>query len=144
VIVVDDHHLFALLASQAGVDLQAELQAGQVFTTPSWYYRLARAAHDRGFVGALSRQIKALDLDDRELVLDQLDELPDVLGVLSSRVLVPVMAKLAGVHLNLLAAEAVASALIVEASMRVVAASQHLQSACDHFGVELVVTDTTG
>lgn len=143
-IVVDDHHLFALLAGQAGPELQAELEAARVFTTSGWYYRLARAAHDSRLIGALSRQIEALGLDGRRIVLDQLDELPPAIGVLSPRVLVPVMAKLTRVQLNLLAAEAVGTAVILDASLRVVAASQQLESACEHFGVLLTVAATPG
>lgn len=143
-IVVDDHHLFALLAGEAGSELQAELAAAQVFTTSSWYYRLARAAHDGRFIGALSRQIEALDLDGRQLVLDQLDDLPSAIGVLSPRVLVPVMAKLVGFQLNLLAADAVGTAVILGASLRVIASSQQLKSACEHLGVEMVVAGASG
>lgn len=143
-IVVDDHHLFALLADQADPGLQADLSSSGVFTTSAWYYRLARAAHDIRFLGALSRQIEALDPDGRQLVLELLDELPSTVGILSPRVLVPVMAKLTGVQLNLLAAEAVGTAVVLEAALRVVAASQPLESACEHFGIELVVTPAAG
>lgn len=96
------------------------------------------------FLGALSRQIEALDPDGRQLVLELLDELPSTVGILSPRVLVPVMAKLTGVQLNLLAAEAVGTAVVLEAALRVVAASQPLESACEHFGIELVVTPAAG
>jgi len=143
-IVVDDHHLFALLAGQADPGFQAELSSSGVFTTSAWYYRLARAAHDTRFLGALSRQIEALDPDGRRLVLELLDELPSAVGVLSPRVLVPVMAKLTGVQLNLLAAEAVGTAVILEAALCVVAASQPLAFACEHFGIELVVSPVSG
>lgn len=64
-IVVDDHHLFALLADQADSGLQAELSPSGVFTTSAWYDRLARAALDTRFLGALSRQMEALDPDGR-------------------------------------------------------------------------------
>lgn len=139
-IVVDDHHLFALLARQAGADLEAEIEASRVFTTSSWYYRLARAAHDGSFVGALSRRIEALDIEARETVLSQIDELPPAIGLVSARVLVPVMAKLTGtVHLNHLAAEALGTAVIVDGSVRVVASSPQLAAACERLGVELAV-----
>ena len=143
-IVVDDRHLFALLADQADPGLQADLSSSGVFTTSAWYYRLARAAHDTRFLGALSRQIEALDPDGRRLVLELLDELPSTVGILSPRVLVPVMAKLTGVQLNLLAAEAVGTAVVLEAALRVVTASPPLESACEHFGIELVVTPAAG
>jgi len=47
-----------------------------------------------------------------------LDELPDVIGQLASRTLVPVMAKLSeSVHLNHLGTDAVATAILTDASL---------------------------
>ncbi|MGI9118987.1 MAG: hypothetical protein ACR2G7_02465 [Acidimicrobiales bacterium] len=66
-------------------------------------------------MGAFSRRVEALDLDGRQMVLAQLDELPKAIGVFSWRVVVPVMAKLSDVRLNLLAAEAVATAIVLDA-----------------------------
>jgi len=60
VIVLDDHHLFAVLARRATGQVVPE-DSEPLLTTGSWYYRLARAAHDAGFVGTLSRRIEALD-----------------------------------------------------------------------------------
>lgn len=114
--------------------------AEPLLTTSSWYYRLARAAHDPAFVGALSRRIAALDDAPRGDLLDMLDALPDEIGLLSPRLLVPVMAKLSeSVRLNHLGAEAVASAILVDGSLRVVAASPVLEAACGQFGIELSV-----
>ncbi len=139
-VIVDDHHLFAVLAGHAPPELQTEA----VFTTSCWYYRLARAVHDQGFTGALSRQVDALDPGGRQLVVDQIDELPAAIGLLSARALVPVMAKVAGtVQLNLLAAEAVSAAVILDAGLRVVASSPHLQTACERLGIELLVAPTS-
>ncbi len=136
--VVDDHHLFAALARRA-TEGPAE-DAGQLLTTSSWYYRLARAAHDSGFAGALSRRIEALGEAPRLDVLDMLDALPDEIGILPARALVPVMAKLSeSVRLNHLGAEAVASAIVGDAPLVVVAASPILEGACERFGIELRV-----
>lgn len=55
------------------------------------------------------------------------------------RVLVPVMAKLPDARLNLLGAEALGTAVILDVSIRVAAVSQQLRSACEGLGVELVV-----
>lgn len=78
------------------------------------------------------------------MVLAQLDELPKAIGVLSWRVVVPVMAKLSDVRLNLLAAEAVATAIVLDASLRVAATSQPLEAACEHYGIELDVFGSPG
>lgn len=71
------------------------------------------AANDITFIGALSRRVDALQSQGRELVLAQLDELPATIGLVSARLLVPVMAKLRTPRLNL-AAEALATAVVVE------------------------------
>ena len=42
-VVVDDQTLFDVLAGHAD-DLDVESNRGEMFTTGSWYYRLARAA----------------------------------------------------------------------------------------------------
>jgi hypothetical protein len=139
VIVVDDHHLLAALARRAMGQLAAE-DSEQMFTTSSCYYRLAQAAHDPGFVGSLTSRIRALDEEPRGDVLDMLDELPDVIGLLAPRTLVPVMAKLSeSVHLNHLGADAVATAILTDASLLVVASSTLLQGACERFGILLRV-----
>ncbi len=51
----------------------------------------------------------------------------------------PVMAKLPDARLNLLGAEALGTAVILDVSIRVAAVSQQLRSACEGLGVELVV-----
>lgn len=138
-IVIDDHHLFGVLARRA-TGRMVPADAEQICTTPSWYYRLARAAHDSGFVGSLSRRIEALGDGPRGDVLDMLDALPEEIGLLPPRTLVPVMAKLSeSVHLNHLAAEAVASAIVADAPLLVVAVSTLLEAACDRFGIDLRV-----
>ena len=73
-------------------------------------------------------------------VLDVLDALPGRIGLLTPRTLVPVMAKLSeSVRLNHLGAEAVALAILVDASLLVVASSAILESACARFGIALRV-----
>ena len=138
-IVVDDHHLLAALTRRA-VGKPMSPTSELLATTSSWYYRLARAAHDAGFVGPLSRGIEGLPDTPRHDVLDMLDDLPVEIGLLPPRTLVPVMAKLSEtVRLNHLAAEAVASAILADASLLVVASSELLAGACERFGIELTV-----
>ena len=131
-IVIDDHTLFAVLAKQAAPDLQPRLEADQVFTTSSWYYRLARAVGDQTFAGALSRRVQSLPPELRQGVEADLEELPAQIGLLSPGVVVRVMARLSSRirRLNYLNADALACAMILEAGIRVVVTSDVLQSAC--------------
>ena len=140
-IVVDDHTLVAVLAHQADPDLQRRLDRNEVFTTGSWYYRLPRAVRDRDSSGSLSRRVEALDPEVRREVLASLDSLPPYVGIQSPRLLVPIMAKVSADirRLNHLNAEALASALVLGADIRVVVAPELLRSACSTLGVALEV-----
>jgi hypothetical protein len=122
-------------------DLQPQLDRGEVFTTGSWYYRLARAVRDRGSSGSLSRRVEALAPEVRQEVVESLDNLPSHIGIQSPRVLVPLMAKVSSDirRLNHLNAEALASALVLGASIRVVVAPELLTSACSMLGIALEV-----
>lgn len=60
VLVIDDALLLTVLAGSAASELGDATRRGELFTTGSWYYRLARAAHDRGFTGALSSALNVL------------------------------------------------------------------------------------
>ena len=141
-LVLDDHHLFVALSGNAPPDVLRALVRSEVFTTASWYYRLARAANDSTFAGALSRRIESLESEGQDLIMNRLGQLPAEIGLLSSRTLVPVMAKLPTVpRLNHLAAEAIASAILVDGGLRVVAASTVLIDACNRLDVDLVVVD---
>jgi hypothetical protein len=141
VIVVDDHTLLAVLAKSADPDLQRSADENEIFTTGSWYYRLARAVRDRQFSGSLSRQLQSLPADVHRLVVTSLEDLPQQIGLQSPRVLVPVMASLsAGIRrLNHLNAEALASALVLQAELRVGVASDVLRSASSTLGIALRV-----
>lgn len=140
-IVVDDHLLLAILVGRASATVPPFTEADEVFTTGSWYYRLARAVHDPAFSGALSRRVAALDPEIRGDVIASLDELPAEVGVLSPRVLVPVMAELSGIgRFNHLHAEALATALVLPAGLRVAVASEVLRSACSRLQINLTVS----
>lgn len=139
-IVVDDHTLLAVLAGNVDEDVRRLIPTGEVFTTGSWYYRLARAVHDPGSGGSLSRQFISLPDEVRSGVLGALEELPYEIGLLSPRVLVPVMASLSGVgRFNHLNAEAIAACLVLPARLRVVAAAPMLRTACERLGIGLDV-----
>ena len=139
-VLVDDALLFAVLAEIGPSDLQEALDQGDVFTTGSWYWRLGRALHDAGSAGALSRAMDDLTFDQQTRVLSSVQRLPPQVGLLSLRDLVPVMATLqVERRLNLLTAEAVAIAVVLDASNVVTTRSALLSDACTRLDVELGV-----
>ena len=98
--------------------MTAAVANGEVFTTGSWYYRLGRAVTAGTGTGALSGRFQALDDSVRQRVMASLEDLPDQIGLLSLRVVVPVMQALAVTRpLNFLNAEALGAALLLDASI---------------------------
>ncbi len=119
-IVIDDQVLLAVLSDTAPDDITAAVASGEVFTTGSWYYRLGRAVTAGTGSGALSGRFQALDVSVRQRVSASLEDLPDQIGLLSLRVVVPVMQALAVTRpLNFLNAEALGAALLLDASIAV-------------------------
>ena len=119
-IVIDDQVLLAVLSDTAPDDITAAVANGEVFTTGSWYYRLGRAVTAGTGTGALSGRFQALDISVRQRVWASLEDLPDQIGLLSLRVVVPVMQALAVTRLlNFLNAEALGAALLLDASIAV-------------------------
>lgn len=141
-LVVDDVLLLSVLGGGATGEVGDGGRRGDLFTTGSWYYRLARAAHDWTFGGALSSAIDALPADRRERVAVALDALPQEIGLLDMRRLVPIMRGLPGRRLNFLTAEAVAAALALGAGVRVTTDSPLLRDACRAVGVDVQVVST--
>jgi len=120
VLVVDDALLLRVLGGVADAAVMAELERGELFTTGVWYHRLSRAAHDDRSIGSLSRELASFDEDKQHHILESLDQLPDRIGLVGWRRLVPVMSVLnVGRNLKLLAAEALAVALVVGADIGV-------------------------
>jgi hypothetical protein len=71
-------------------------------------------------------------------VVSSVERLPDEIGLLGLRELVPVMTALnVGRRLNLLTAEAVAAAVVLNASIVVTTDSALLTDACTRLGVEV-------
>lgn len=89
--VIDDHMLFDVLAGRATEALQAEADRGGLFTTGTWYYRLARAIGAGSGTGRLSRRLESLSAAEVGSITAALDELPAEVGLLSLRFVVPVM-----------------------------------------------------
>jgi hypothetical protein len=85
--------------------------AGRIFTTGTWYFRLANALRNRRVGGALTTAFRALDNAEQRLVEARLDRLPASIGLLDYRNLVPVMTALnTSQPVNMLAADAIATA----------------------------------
>jgi len=134
--VIDDALLLAVLGASRQSATQQFVAAsarGDVFTTGSWYWRLARALSNPG-QGALFRAFADLDDDRRPRVILGLASLPPEIGMLSLRQLVPVMAALP-VQANLLTLEAVAAAVVLEASLAVTVESPVLSRVAAAAGV---------
>ncbi len=135
-IVVDDHLLFDVLAGRATGGVQSELDSGGLYTTGSWYYRLARAVGAGAGPGKLSRRLDSLNAEERQRVGRALDELPAEVGLLSLRFVVPVMQILrVRRQLNMLNAEALAAAVLVDASLLVSVDSPLLRSGANDLAV---------
>ena len=130
-LVVDDHLLLDLLAEVGSGWLVEEAARSAVYTTGGWYYRVASAAHHGTGRGSLSARISALAEDDQRAIRSRLDELPEAIGMVGPRTLVPVMAGLRTPRqLNFLSAEALALALLTESSIAVRTNSPPLREAC--------------
>ncbi|MCU1485337.1 MAG: hypothetical protein JWN67_2083 [Actinomycetia bacterium] len=87
-------------------------------TTTYWYYRACRAAV-AGAGGRLSAPFAELGAPEQELAILSLLELRADIGLPGPRATVPVMAELARRHptLNLLNLEAVAAAMVLDATV---------------------------
>jgi hypothetical protein len=114
-VVIDDRLLLEVLARAAPAAVTDELSDGAVFTTSCWYWRLGRAVTVGSGTGSLSGRLAALAAEDQDRVLWALQELPDRIGLLTSRTVVPVMLALRVRRpLNMLNAEALAVALLAQ------------------------------
>ena len=141
-IVIDDQLLLALLSDTAADDLTAAVTNGEVFTTGSWYYRLGRAVTAGTGSGALSGRFQALDDSVRQHVLASLEDLPDQIGLLSLRVVVPVMQALAVTRpVNFLNAEALGAALLLDASIAVTVDAPLLRAGANDLSVSYRLID---
>ncbi len=133
-IVVDDHLLFDLLADIPPHQLSDAVGDG-VATTFSWYHRLARAIATDRIEGSLRRRFAVLGDDRQSRVKAQLDDLSRV-EIVGAKELVPVMSALATVaRVNLLTADAVATALVLDAPLLVSTPSPLLDAAAAVVGV---------
>lgn len=134
-VVIDDRLLLDVLAGDVRPEIGAEMRSGGVYTTSCWYYRLGRAVFSSG-EGALSRRLEALGGVPRRSITDAVTELPDVIGILSPRVTVPVMLALrVRRQVNMLSAEALAVALLVSGSILVTIETPLVRSGAEDLGL---------
>jgi len=130
VYVVDDQLLLDVLSGQATPGIRTALAAGDVFTTASWYYRLGRAVAAGSGSGSLSSRFADLDDPARDLVRTGLDVLPEEIGLVSLRIVVPVMRAVSTRHrLNFLNAEAIGAALLLDGTILVTTDAPMLREA---------------
>ena len=143
-IVVDDRLLFETLAGTQPDELTAAAGDG-IATTFSWYYRLARAVATRRIEGTLSRRFADLPVSRQSRVAARLDDLSDRVEIVGPKDLVPVMSALSTVvTVNLLTADALASAMILDAPILTTTRSGLLSDAASQLGVEVIPLLTRG
>lgn len=134
-IVVDDRLLFDVIAGTEPQEL-LDVAGDGVATTFSWYYRLARAVATDRIEGALSRHYAGLPAERQAQARRVLDDLSDRVEIVSAKESVPVMSALATVvTANVLTADAVATALILDAPIFVSTRSDLLERAAAVAGV---------
>jgi len=136
-LVIDDHALIDLLADMQTGWLRSEVEHSIVYTTAAWYFRLANAVQHGTGNGALSGRIARLEPDVRELTVRRIKALPDSIGLVGPRVLVPVMAALdTRRRPNGLAAEALALALLTNSLIAVSVDAPLIRAGAHDLGIE--------
>ena len=120
--LVDDHLLVRVLAGIAPKALSRARRHGDLWTTGLWYLRAARALRSPTVTGALSGELARVPPAAQTRAVAGIARLPDDIGALSLRELVPLMADLSREHrLNLLALEALGAAVHLSAGVVVAA-----------------------
>ena len=119
-LVVDDHLLLDVLAGTLTDSFRQLLGEHEFATTPSWYYRLSRALASQRTQGSLTRRFAELAAGKQRQLETALTLLPSTVAMVDARIAVPVMVAVAEMsRANLLTAEALAAALILEAEIAV-------------------------
>jgi hypothetical protein len=141
-LVIDDHLLLDYLVGRLGGWAAQQVRSSAVYTTSSWYYRVANASVHGSGSGSLSGRIASLPDEDQRAFRTKIASLPDSIGLVGPRTLVPIMAALRTPRrLNYLSAEALALAVTAEASIIVRTDSPLLRGACNALHVEYRVVD---
>lgn len=141
-LVIDDHLLLDHLVGRLTGWTAEQVRGSAAYTTATWYYRVANAAVRGSGTGSLSGRIAALPDDEQAALRSKITALPDSIGLVGPRTLVPIMAALRTPRrLNYLSAEALALAVVAEASIAVRTDGPLLRDACTTMGVEYRVVD---
>lgn len=142
-VILDDHLLLAHLVGGLSGWVAMQTAETAVYTTGSWYYRLANAAVHGSGIGSLSGRISSLPDPDRQDFQEKIASLPGSIGLVGPRTLVPVMAALQTPRrLNYLSGEALALAFVTEATIAVRTDSPLLGEACAALRVDYRVIDS--
>lgn len=132
-VIVDDHVLADLLLERATGWIADEISRSAVYTTSGWYYRLAHAVHRGTGRGALSRRLQNLSVEQQR---ERVDDLPEWIGLIGARQLVPVMAALdTSRTLNMLAAEALALGVVTQSTIAVAVDAPLIREGCRELGL---------
>lgn len=125
--LVDDAHVGRLVRNRPSRHIGPD---DEVATTGLWYVRLCQALLVRDQAGALSTPFDELGADRRAHALRSVLELPGWIGLPSLRELGPVIGDLRRRHaLNLLASEALAAAVHLDATVLLSTSSPRLEAA---------------
>lgn len=81
-LVLDDHLLLDLLAEDVRGWLAEAVSQSAVYTTASWYYRVANASEHGSGRGSLSGRITAMAEPARTAVLGRIAHLPEEIGLI--------------------------------------------------------------
>lgn len=134
--LVDDQRLSAILRAGAPQDPDVA-----VFTTGHWYVRLCQAVLSAAQPGTLSGPFLDLPEPMRSRAIDALLALPESIGLVSLRDLGPIIGRLRTRHqLNILAMEALAAAIHLDAHVHLSVNSPKLEAALDDEGLTFVVS----
>lgn len=135
-LVIDDRLLIDVLADNHDGWLRREIQHSAVYTTGAWYYRVASAAHHGSGTGSLSGRLGRLDPEQEQATLARIDQLPDWIGLIGPRLLIPVMAALdTRRRPNVLTAEALALAVVTDSSIVVTVDAPLLRQCSQDLGI---------
>jgi hypothetical protein len=138
--VVDDLTLLAILSGDAEPSLLSAVEAGEVWTTGTWYYRLHRAINDPQSTGIFSRIASELSPERSSELIGALNNPPTEITIPGPRLVVPIMGALRlDPRPNLLTAEAIAVALLSGGTIRVAIDPLPLTRGCQTYGIPLIV-----
>lgn len=130
--LIDDHLLLEALLGRSRVE-------GPVTTTTHWWWRLARAVR-REAGGALSGPVLALEPTMRAVLVDAIDAVGSAFEVTEFSAVLAIAADVSAAHgVNLLAADALATAMFEDARIAVGVDSPPLARAAVELGVDYSV-----